>query len=184
MAVESWFNQDFKEAVKVRYLDGVVFSMDNRGNLIGVNMFNNGSPATLSGSCTGYCVLATGLTIPVAGTVTGNKAYIILPDSAYEVPGPINIILKLINGSDVTTIAAIVSTVFGIGDTVADPSAETIAAWSAQISATLAALESGAVLYSESQSLTASQKTQARNNIGANTSAVQISDDDYRIVIP
>ena len=182
--IETWFNQDLKEPVKVRHLDGVVFSADNKGNLVGVNVFSDGSPVTLSGSCTGYCVLATGAQIPVAGTISGNRAYIILPDSAYNVPGPINIILKILSGTDVTTVCAVVSTVFGISGVAADPSAETIAAWSAQISATLAALEAGAVLYSESQSLTTSQKSQARNNIGANTSAVEISNGDYKIVIP
>ena len=184
MAVESWYNQDFREAVKVRHLDGIVFSEDNRGNLIGVHMYRDGAPAALSGSCTGYVILATGLSIPVAGTVSGSDAYIVLPDAAYAVPGPINIILKLVQGTDVTTILAVVSTVYGIGSTTVDPSAETIAAWSAQISATLQALENGAVLYSESQSLTTAQKTQARANIGANATAVLISGDDYKIVVP
>lgn len=182
--IETWFDQDLKEAVKVRYLDGVVFSEDNKGNVVGVNVFSDGQPVMLSGSVSGYCVLATGISIPVAGTISGNHAYIVLPATAYSVPGPINIIIKLVSGTDVTTIAAIVSTVFGVGSVTVDPSADTIAAWSAQISATLAALEAGAVLYSESQSLTTAQKEQARSNIGANTTAVQVSGDDYRIVVP
>lgn len=184
MAVESWFNQDFHEAVKVRHLDGVVFSDDNKGNLIGVHMFRDGESATLTGSCTGYAILAAGQSIPVAGTISGSDAYIVLPDAAYEVPGPINIILKLVQGTNITTILAVVSTVYGIGSSTVDPSAETIAAWSAQITATLTALENGAVLYGESQSLTSSQKAQARSNIGADASAVLISGNDYRIIIP
>lgn len=184
MAVESWYNQDFREAVKVRHLDGIVFSDDNRGNLIGVHMYMDGAPAALSGSCTGYVILATGLSIPVAGTISGSDAYIVLPDSAYAVPGPINIILKLVQGTNITTILAVVSTVYGIGSTTVDPSAETIAAWSAQITATLTALENGAVLYSQTQSLSAAQKAQARVNIGANATAVNISGDDYKIVFP
>lgn len=184
MAVESWFEQDFKEAVKVRHLDGVVFSDDNKGNLIGVHMYRDGAPAALSGSCTGYVILATGQSIPVIGTVSGSNAYIVLPDSAYAVPGPVNIILKLVQGTDVTTILAVVSTVYGIGSTAVDPSAGTIAAWSAQITATLTALQNGAVLYSQTQSLSAAQKAQARVNIGANASAVLISGDDYKIVYP
>lgn len=182
--IETWFNQDLKEAVKVRYLDGVVFSEDNKGNLVGVNVFSDGAAVNLSGSCTGYCVLASGSSIPVAGTVSSNKAYIVLPDTAYDVPGPINIILKLVSGTTITTLAAIVSTVFGVGSVTTDPSQETIDAWSAQITATLTALENGAVLYSQSQSLTTSQKEQARTNIGADASAVNISGDDYKIIVP
>lgn len=182
--IETWFNQDLQEPVKVHFLDGVVFSNDNKGNLIGVQVFNNGTPVSLTGSVTGYCVLATGQAIPVAGTISNNKAYIVLPDTAYSVPGAINIILKLTSGTDVTTLAAVVSTVFGVGSVVTDPSQATIDAWTAQINATLTALQNGAVRYDTTQSLNASQKTQARNNIGANTTAVQISGDDYRIVIP
>lgn len=182
--IESWFDQDLKEAVKVRYLDGVVFDSDNKGNLVGVKVFSNGLPVNLSGGCTGYCILASGISVPVAGTVSENTAYIVLPDTAYSVPGPINIILKLVSGTTVTTLAAVVSTVYGTGSVVADPSQSTIDAWTAQINATLAALEAGAVLYSESQSLTTAQKQQARSNIGADASAVLISGSDYKIIVP
>jgi hypothetical protein len=182
--IESWFDQDLKEAVKVRNLRGVVFDADNMGNLIGVRTYSDGLPANLSGSCIGYCILANGSSIPVPGTVIGNTAYIVLPDTAYSVPGPINIILKIASGTSVTTLVAITSTVFGIGSTVADPSQATIDAWSAQISATLAALSSSAVLYSQAQSLTTDQKARARSNIGADASVVLISGDDYKIVVP
>jgi hypothetical protein len=182
--VESWFNQDLNEAVKVQHLNGVVFTDDNNGNLIGVKVFKDKVPVNLSGSCTGYCILADGLSIPVAGTVSNNTAYILLPDSAYIVPGPINIILKLTSGTTVTTLAAIVSTVIGVGSSIGDPTQETIDAWTAQISATLAALEAGAVLYSETQSLSDTEKTRARNNIGANCSATLISGENYKITIP
>ena len=182
--IETWFNQDLKKPVKVQYLDGSLFTADNKGNLIGVNVFSDGEPATLTGSVTGYCVLSTGVSVPVAGTVTGSQAYIILPDSAYTTPGVINIILKLTSGTDVTTIAAIVSNVIGIGGVVVTPNTQTIAEWTAQINATISALENGAVRYDASQSLTTAQKTRARTNIAANTSAVNISGEDYKIVLP
>lgn len=184
--IETWFNQDLKRPVKVQYLNGCVFGSDNDANLIGVNVFSDGSPVVLSGSVTGYCILPTGQSVPVAGTIPEgtNKAYIILPDTAYSIPGIINIIIKIVDDTTVTTVAAVVVPVFGIGNAVVDPSTATIEAWTAQITATLEALEAGAVMYSESQSLTTSQKSQARNNIGANTSATQISGNDYMIVIP
>lgn len=182
--IESWFDQDMNEIVKVRHLCGCVFDADNRGNLVGVRAYKNGSPFNLTGNCSGYCILANGATVPVSGVVSGNTAYIILPDTAYAVPGPISIILKLVTSTSITTLAAITSTVYGVGSTAADPSAQTVAAWSAQITATLTALENGAVLYSQTQSLTTAQKTQARGNIGANASVVLISGEDYKIVVP
>lgn len=182
--IETWFDQDIKQPVCVRHLGGNVFNADNMGNRIGVRMFNNKTPVNLTGNVTAYCVLASGISVPVAGTVSGNSAYIDLPNAAYAVPGTINIIIKNVNGSTVTTIAAITSSVIGIGGVVADPSAETIAAWTAQINATITALQNGAVRYDTTQSLSAAQKTQARGNIGANTSAVNIVNSDYKIVVP
>jgi hypothetical protein len=183
--IETWFNQEIDEAVKVRTLCGDVFNQDSGGNLIGVRMYRNGFPVNLSGNCAGYCILANGATVPVVGAVSGNTAYIILPAAAYTVPGPINILIKLTDGTTVTTIAAVTSTVFSMGDpTVADPSQATIDAWSAQISATLAAIQNSSVLYSQSQSLSTAQKSQARSNIGANASVRLISGDDYKITIP
>lgn len=182
--VETWFSQDLKKPVKVHRLDGSIFSDDANGNLIGVNVYSDGAPVALSGTVTGYCVLATGFSVPVAGAINGNKAYIYLPNTAYSVPGPINIIIKLAYGSSVTTLAAIVTTVIGVGSVTVDPSAETIAAWTAQINATLAIIAAGSVMYTQSQSLTDAQKLQARTNMGANTSAVLITGNDYAIIIP
>ena len=182
--IETWVNQDLNEPVQVHFLNGCVFNADNKGNLVGVQVFKDGEPYTLSGSVTGYCILASGVSIPVAGTVTSNKAYIVLPDSAYTTPGVINIILKLFDNTAITTLAAVVSTVFGIGGVITNPSTATIEEWTEQINATITTLQNGAVRYDASQSLTTEQKTQARNNIGAKTSATQLATDDYRIVIP
>lgn len=184
MRIQTWFDQDLMEPVKVRYLDGAVFSSDAGGNLIGVRIYRNGVAENIPGSCTGYCILADGASIPVAGSIGANAAYIVIPEVAYTVPGPINIILKIIDGTEVTTICAVVSYVYGAGGTVTEPSQATIDAWTAQITATLTALQNGAVLYSQTQSLTTAQKQQARQNIGAAANAVQISGDNYRVYIP
>ena len=181
--LESWFNQDINEAVKVQNLDGVVFSQDNKANLVGVRLFDKGSPVTVTGTCTGYCITASGLSIPVVGSTFDNCAYIVLPDSAYEVPGPINIIIKIINGSVVTTVGCVVSTVFGISGVVSDPGQQTIDAWTAQINAAIAAVQGNSVRYDTSQSLTSEQKHTARENIGVATSATLISGDDYKLTL-
>lgn len=163
---------------------GLMFNEDSLGNLIGVNVYSDGEPVTLSGTVVGYCILANGTSIPVSGTRTSNKAYIIMPEVAYKVPGLIVIILKLTDGTATTTLAAVSATVMGIGDVPADPSQETIDGWTAQINAVIAELENGAVRYDASQTLTDAQKNTARSNIGANTNAVLLSGDDYKIVVP
>lgn len=182
--IETWVDCDLKKPVLMHYPKGLMFSEDNLGNLVGVNVYSDGEPVTLAGAVTGYCILANGASIPVAGTRSTNKAYIILPETAYKVPGLIVIILKLTEGTAVTTLAALSATVVGIGDVAADPSQATIDAWTAQINAVIAELQNGAVRYDAAQTLTANQKAQARNNIGANTSAVLVSGEDYRIVVP
>ena len=182
--IESWVAQDLKKPVEVRYIKGNIFQDDNNGNLFGVIVTDNGSSASLTGTVIGYCIRANGTTVPVSGTLSSNKASIILPDSAYIIPGQLNIVIKLTGSTVATTLAFIVVTVIGIGSITATPSDQTIEEWTRQINATIALLENGAVRYDESQSLSASQKLQARANIGANTSVVLVSGNDYKIVIP
>ena len=110
--IETWFNQDLKKPVKVQYLDGNVFSADNQGNLIGVNIFDNGSPASISGTVSASIVRADGATVFTTGSISGNKASVVLPEQAYYVPGVISIVIKLTTNSVVTTLCAVVSNVY------------------------------------------------------------------------
>lgn len=120
--IETWFNQDLKQAVKVQYLDGNVFSADNAGNVVGVNVFDDGEPATLGGSVSGSIIRADGVTVAAVGTLSGNQASIVLPQAAYVVPGVISIVIKLTSGTDITTLCAVVSNVYmSATDSVVDP---------------------------------------------------------------
>ena len=181
--IETWVNQDLKQPVRMIYPKGNFFENDNLGNLVGVKVYNNNVPATLSGSVVGYCVLSSGVSVAVNGTLSGNAAYIILPQLAYSFPGIINIIIKLVNGSTVTTLAAICTTVIGIGSSI-DPGTEIIAQWTAQINAAIATVEGNSVRYDTSQSLTSTQKQQARDNIGDFYTVQNIENDDYLIIVP
>ena len=108
--IETLLQCDLKKPVQVKQLTGNLFSLDNDGNLIGVRVTSGGQPVVLEGVVTGYCILADGQTVVVTGDNTGIvdecKAYIILPQLAYSVPGQINIIIKLTNGSTITTLGA------------------------------------------------------------------------------
>lgn len=120
--IETWFSQDLNEPVKVHQLDGNVFSQDNQGNLIGVNVFDGDEPATLSGSVSASVIRSDGTTVAVSGALSGNSCYIILPAAAYAVPGILSIIIKLTGGGSTTTLCAVVANVYqSATDATVDP---------------------------------------------------------------
>lgn len=111
--IETWLRCELGSAVQVQYLNGNLFSQDNQANLIGVRVYENGEPASLSGSVSANVIRADGGTVAVAGTLqNGNECYVILPQSAYAVPGAVSVIIKITSSGQVTTLAAAVSTVY------------------------------------------------------------------------
>jgi len=104
--IETWYNQDLQQPVRVHYLDGSLFSHNSNGNRIGVHVFNNGEPVTLTGTVSGYIVTADGSTVPCTGTRSGNSASILIPAAAYQ-PGAVFITLFITDGTTVTTLASV-----------------------------------------------------------------------------
>lgn len=120
--IETWYEQDLKQPVKVNYLDGNYFSQDNQGNLVGVRVFDDGESATLSGSVSASVIRADGATVAVSGTLSGNECYVILPQAAYAVPGVLSVVIKLSNNDDTVTLCAVVSNVYqSATDATVDP---------------------------------------------------------------
>lgn len=121
--LETWLRQDLKQPIKVQYLGGNLFSQDNQANLIGVEVFDDGVAATLGGSVSASVIRADGGTVAVpSGTVSGNKASVVLPQAAYAVPGQVSIVVKLTQSGTVTTLAALIAVVYRSStDTVIDP---------------------------------------------------------------
>ena len=119
---ETWLNHDMLEAVRVQYLDGNLFSMDNAGNLIGVNLTRDGVDYSGGGSVSANVIRADGSTVSVVGALSGNVATVVLPQAAYAVPGVASIVIKLTVSGEVTTIAAVVANVYQAStDSVVDP---------------------------------------------------------------
>lgn len=107
MAFETWLDVDLKKPNDVIPLKGVVFSQDEIGNRVGVKVFDDGEPATLSGTVTGYVIRADGNTVLVTnGQVAGNKAWIDLPAAAYAVVGVLQIAIRLTNGNEKVVLGA------------------------------------------------------------------------------
>lgn len=140
--IETWYKQDLKRPVKVQTLMGNVFTLDNVGSLIGVEVFSDGVEETLTGAANGYCILPDGTTISVPGTRSGNKAYILLPQSVLAYPGLLKITVKLTNGNEITTLLAVIATVArSRTDAIITPSQQIITDWSQQIAAEMQAVE-------------------------------------------
>ena len=113
---------DLTQPVKPQFLHGNMFSQDNAANTINVHVFNDGEPAALGGSISANVIRSDGSTVAVSGAIEGNKAYIILPQACYAIPGVIKIIIKNTESTTVTTIAAVVANVYASStDTVVDP---------------------------------------------------------------
>lgn len=116
------FRCDLTKPIKVEYLDGNMFTLDNGGNTINVYCYEGEEPATLGGSVSANVIRPDGTTVPVSGAIDGNKAYVILPQAAYAVPGHVTIIIKVTQSTTVTTIAAIVANnMLSSTDTIVDP---------------------------------------------------------------
>lgn len=148
--IETWYKQDLKRPVKVQTLMGNVFTLDNVGSLIGVEVFSDGVEETLTGAANGYCILPDGTTISVPGTRSGNKAYILLPQSVLAYPGLLKITVKLTNGNEITTLLAVIATVArSRTDAIITPSQQIITDWSQQIAAEMQAVEDASAAQDE-----------------------------------
>lgn len=182
--IETWFTQDLNTAVKPRSFPGEVFNNDSLGNLIGVEVTKDGEPFELTGSVNGYCVLSNGETIPVAGTRSGNKASIVLPQTAYSVRGVIKITLKLTNGNETTTLLQVVGAVDqSVTGNMVNPGS-VVQDWSQQIAAALQELQDAEDNFvrvdTDSQGLTDTKKRNGRTNIDA----VSVADvDDFKSAV-
>ena len=116
--IETWLRQDLVSLVSVQNLSGHIFTQDNQGNRIGVEVTKNGVPVELSGTCTGYVIRSDGKTVVMYGEISGNKASILLPAACYAVVGNVNIVLKV----GETTLLACTGYVYRTTtDTIVDP---------------------------------------------------------------
>lgn len=122
MAVfETILKSDLSRPVQVVRLQGNLFSADNGGNRITVEVSSDGEPAELLGNVTGFVIRADGETVVVNGTLEENRASIVLPASAYVVVGTVSIVIKV----GETTVGACTANVYkSTTDKIVDPGHE------------------------------------------------------------
>ena len=140
--VENGFVCDLSKPVQAQALKGNVFSLDNLGSRLSVLIYNNGQPATISGSITANCILPDESTVNINGSLTtengGSKAYVDVPQSCLLIPGILKIAIKCTSSSVITTLAAVVANVYMTKtDNVITPSQQIIDDWNAEISAAI-----------------------------------------------
>ena len=178
MAVfETVMRSDLKKPIRVVQLTGNLFSADNGGNKITVEVVDNGSPASISGGVTGYVIREDNSTVVITGSLSSNRASIVLPASAYAVVGKVSIVVKV----GETTVGACTAYVYRTTtDVIVDPGhvVPTLAELLAKIadcqSATTAA--NNAANLANTKANLADQKATAANNAAsaANTAAGKI----------
>lgn len=98
---------DLRRALSVEALRGVMFTADSGANRFTAEVTSGGETVDLSGAtCTGYAIRDDGSTVIVTGAVTGNRASVVLTQSAYVVPGPIDIVIKVAGGGATMAVGA------------------------------------------------------------------------------
>ena len=147
---------------------------DQKADRFGVRCFRDGEPVSLSGvSIQGFMLRPNGSHFHIHGSantgVSGNEAWVDLPQEAYDYEGQFCLALKLIGGEVTGTIRIIdgmVNNTFvdgAVAPTAAVPTYQEILSVYDQ----MVAAKAGSVRFDTDQALTAAQMTQARGNIEA-----------------
>lgn len=144
---------DLSHPLVVHPIPGIMGGGDRYADIIRVLVYQNGEPVTLSGTVTGYVMNRAGDTFVIDGVCSGNGVQVQLIEEVYELPGPITIAVRLVNG-DVKTTLAICSTavkmtstttVYDPGDIV--PDLDDVRARLAEVIAATNAANSAAAFY-------------------------------------
>ena len=84
------------------FLNHAIGYGDDDANRFGIRAYRNGVAEDLGGTCAGYFIRADGGTVVISdGVVSGNMAYVTLPEACYAVEGNFSLAIK-VSGSGVT----------------------------------------------------------------------------------
>jgi len=117
------YRQDLTKPLQIHYDLSVVFSKDNLANEIQIDLYNGNEAASISGTVSGTVIRANGSTVPIeTGTISGNAVTVALSEACMEIPGPVQVYVKLTTGDVKTTIFAGVFTAIRTEtETIIDP---------------------------------------------------------------
>lgn len=104
MNLQARYKVDISQPVQPTPLMQMLICQDSQANRFIVDVYDGDDPVALTGSCVGYAVRADGATVPMTGTVSGGSLAVVLPEEAYAVEGPVNIVIKNVAGDVRTTV--------------------------------------------------------------------------------
>ena len=180
---KQWFTQDLTESIVVRHCESVMFTGDDQGAIVGVRLYENGTPYSGGGAVTGAVKRLDGGRVMLTGTLSGNAASVVIPAAALTYAGPIGVQIILTVGNQKTTVLKAVYSVDDTSGTPVDPGdlipdidellaeienmrTATAAANTAATNANTAA-QNGVRTDTASQGLNTTQQGNARTNIDA-----------------
>lgn len=119
---EKTFIQDLTGRLIIRYCPEIVFSKDNLSNQINVKLYVGPNEYAGGGTVTATVIRSDGNTVPVSGSISGNVASVTLIEPCMDVPGQMQVFIRLTSGNVKTTIFAGVFTASRTEtDTIIDP---------------------------------------------------------------
>lgn len=118
---KQWFEQDFTDDIVVRHCESVMFTGDDKGAVVGVRLYDNGTPYSGGGGVAGAVKRSDGGLVALTGTISGNAASVTIPAAALAYPGPIGIRVVLTQGSSTTTVLKAIYSVDDNAGTPVDP---------------------------------------------------------------
>ena len=78
---------------------------DNQAHTFRIAVSRSGQAVSLSGAgVSGYFIRADGVTVPITGSVDGSAALVTLSDGCYRVPGRFQLVVKVAQGGDISTV--------------------------------------------------------------------------------
>ena len=111
-----------EKSIHRRFLPRTIGEGDQLANRFGVRVLRNGEPSAISGTCAGYFIRPSGDTVVITGTVSGNTAYVDLPQACYTYEGQFALAIKVTSGGATGTMRIIDGVVANTTtDTLIDP---------------------------------------------------------------
>lgn len=165
------------------FLNHAIGKNDNIANRFGVELYREDEPVDLNeATCEGFFLSPAGEHIVIMGQASGNIAFVDLPQACYNHEGQFTLAIKVIGGGvtgTVRMIDGIIENTFVDGAVAPVASVPTYQEVLAVYDQMLEA-KRGAVRWDIPQTLSISEKAQARDNIGmVLVEFVQIEGDDY-----
>lgn len=96
---------DLDKGIKKTFLDTLFVTKDKAAHLFEIEVVRGDSPVTLSGTVGAYFIrYCDNVTIPVSGTLSGNKVSVTLNDTCYNRNTQFALVVKVSTGSETATV--------------------------------------------------------------------------------